>query len=166
MFRINDNLILFFLSFLFLYHITCFLPFYRFAPSLKTISYVGDKESREILRNQIREEWDETSVILTTYEVNTVRRTTRYRYYEVSGCQMLVFLPTTYEVRGKVMFLLECVCDSVRRGGGGGKRVGPPWTVNYLLTGRSLPPAQELVIAPPPPPPASNCWPGMISQSK
>ena len=122
MFRINDNLILFFLSYLFLYHITCFLPFYRFAPSLKTISYVGDKERREILRNQIREEWDETSVILTTYEVNTVRRTTSYRYYEVSNCQMLVFLPTVYEVRGKIMFLLGCVCV-ILAGGGEGRSI-------------------------------------------
>ncbi len=43
---------------------------FRFAPGLKVLSYVGDKDSREGVRNRIREQWDELNVILTTYEVN------------------------------------------------------------------------------------------------
>ncbi len=50
-------------------YICKFAQYFRFAPGLKVISYVGDKDSREDIRNRIREQWDDLNILLTTYEV-------------------------------------------------------------------------------------------------
>ena len=47
---------------------------YRFAPFLKVITYVGDKETRPNIRKKINKEWNTINVVLTTYEVVTENR--------------------------------------------------------------------------------------------